>query len=208
VDDFLETLMTFLTKRSRKTICKENLHPAAVLVPFFEKEGERHLLLTRRSDGVQRHRGEIAFPGGRRESQDTDLFETALRECREEIGLDPAVVRKIGALDDLETVTGFCVSPFVGLIPYPYPFRLNPEEIKGLIEVPLQFLLNPENGRHRTILFREKPRDVFSYVYQGHDIWGATAAMIKGLVGIIREIGSSTNTSSFKKRSQEDHFGI
>jgi 8-oxo-dGTP pyrophosphatase MutT (NUDIX family) len=194
VDAFLEKLASLLQKRQRKVIKKEGLRSAAVLVPFFEKEGQPYLLLTKRSDGVQRHRGEIAFPGGRSELQDAGLFETALRECREEIDLDPADVKLIGALDDHETVTGFCVSPFVGRIPYPYPFLLDPKEIKGLIEVPFQFLLDPENRRHRTIMFQDKPRNIFSYVYQDHDIWGATAEMIKGLVEIVLE------------SSKEEHF--
>ena len=196
VDVFLERLAALLQKRQRKVIKKEGLRPAAVLVPFFEKEGRLYLLLTKRSDGVQRHRGEIAFPGGRSELQDAGLLETALRECREEIGLDPAAVKPFGALDDHETVTGFCVSPFVGLIPYPYPFLLDPKEIKGLIELPFAFFLNPDNGRHRTISFQGKPRTILSYVYQGHDIWGATAEMIEGLAGIVTE------------SSKEDHFEV
>lgn len=195
-----------LRERPRKILEKETLRPAAVLVPLFEKNGELHVLLTRRSDGVQRHRGEIAFPGGRREPEDAGLFETALRECREEIGLDPAVVRPIGPLDDHETITGFCVSPFVGAIPYPYPFVADPKEISGLIEVPFQFLLDPENCRHRTILHQEKPRTIASYLYQGDDIWGATAEIIKGLTRIVSEGGSRSGILPFPKERHEDHF--
>ena len=184
---------------------KEGLLPAAVLVPFFEKEGALHLLLTKRSEGVQRHRGEIAFPGGRWEPHDPDLFGTALRECREEIGLEPAAVHPIGALDDHETVTAFCVSPFVGVIPYPYPFHLDLKEINGLIEVPFRFLIDPENCRHRTILYREKPRTIVSYLYQGHDIWGATAEIIQGLVNIVHE-DCHSDILPFSKERHEDHF--
>jgi len=205
---FLENLSAALRSRTRKVLAGEHLRPAAVLVPFFEKEGALHLLLTRRSEGVQRHRGEIAFPGGGWEPGDAGLFETALRECREEIGLDPAVVKPLGALDDHETVTGFCVSPFVGLIPYPYPFVLDPEEINGLIEVPFSFLLDPKNRRSRTLLYRERPRTITSYLYGEHDIWGATAEIIKGLVRIADASRLPSGNSSLSKESHEDHFPI
>jgi len=205
---FLENLSAALRKRPRKILAGERLRPAGVLVPFFEKEGALHLLLTKRSEGVQRHRGEIAFPGGRWEPQDGGLFETALRECREEIGLDPADVKPLGALDDHETVTGFCVSPFVGLIPHPYPFVLDPDEINGLIEVPFSFLLDPANCRPRTILYREKPRTIVAYPYGEHDIWGATAEIIRGLVRIVDESRRPPGKSSLSKESHEDHFSI
>lgn len=189
-------------------MASERLRPAGVLVPFFEKEDALHLLLTKRSEGVQRHRGEIAFPGGRWETQDAGLFETALRECREEIGLDPAAVQPLGALDDHETVTGFCVSPFVGLIPHPYPFVLDPDEINGLIEVPFSFLLDPANCRPRTILYRGKPRTILSYPYGEYDIWGATAEIIKGLVRIADESLRPPGKSPLSKESHEDHFSV
>lgn len=205
---FLEKLSAALRNRPRKILASERLRPAAVLVPFFEKEGALHLLLTKRSEGVQRHRGEIAFPGGRWEPQDAGLFETALRECREEIGLDPQAVKPLGALDDHETVTGFCVSPFVGRIPYPYPFLLDPEEINGLIEVPFSFLLDPENRRSRTLLYRERPRTITSYLYGEHDIWGATAEIIKGLVRIADESRRPPGESSLSEENHEDHFTI
>lgn len=187
VESFLENLKASLGRRSRRILHQESLRSAAVLVPFFQKEGEPFLLLTRRSGKIQRHPGEIAFPGGRREARDADLFETALRETREEIGLDSAAVRLIGPLDDHETVSGFCVSPFVAVIPHPYPFRLDPTEIDGLIEVPFRFLLDPDRCQRRTILFRGKPRTVISYLYGDNDIWGATAEIIRGLVGIFQE---------------------
>ncbi|MDC4226518.1 MAG: CoA pyrophosphatase [Candidatus Manganitrophus sp.] len=123
--------------------------------PFLRK-GRDPLIscLTKRSEGVQRHQGEIAFPGGCWEPVDSDLFETALRECREEIGLGRNAVTLIGRLDDHETVTGFSVAPFVSIISYPYPFRLDFREITALIEVPFSFLTNPENCRSRNDPFR------------------------------------------------------
>lgn len=187
VEPFWDILKGSVQARPGEVLNQPGLRPAAVLVPFFEKEGVPFLLLTRRSEGVQRHQGEIAFPGGCWEPTDSDLFETALRECREEIGLEREAVTLIGRLDDHETVTGFSVAPFVSIISYPYPFRLDTQEITALIEVPFFFLMNPENGRTRTILFRGKERTVRSYLYHGNDIWGATAEMIARLAARVRE---------------------
>jgi len=187
VEPFWEPLRRSVQARPGEILKKPGLRPAAVLVPFFEKGGVPFLLLTKRSEGVQRHQGEIAFPGGCWEPTDSDLFETALRECQEEIGLAREAVAPIGRLDDHETVTGFSVAPFVSMISYPYPFRLDPREITALIEVPFSFLMDPENCRLRNILSREKRRTIRSYLYEGNDIWGATAEMIHRLVERIEE---------------------
>lgn len=193
VERFWEVLKSSVKARPGEILSKPELRPAAVLVPFFDKEGAPYLLLTKRSEGVQRHQGEIAFPGGCWESSDAGLFETALRECREEIGLERNAVTLIGRLDDHETVTGFSVAPFVSMISYPYPFRLDFREITELIEVPFSFLMNPENCRSRTMLFRGTERMVRSYLYNGNDIWGATAEMIYRLVARVQEGSGKRN---------------
>lgn len=191
---FWELLRASVQERSGQVLTKPNLRPAAVLFPFFEKESVPYLLLTRRSEGVQRHQGEIALPGGCREEIDADLFETALRECQEEIGLDRDAVTLIGRLDDHETVTGFSVTPFVSRIRYPYPFQLDLREVTELIEVPFSFLMDPDHGCERTILLRGQSRTIRSYLYKGNDIWGATAEMIYRLVSRIQEhVGKRQN---------------
>ncbi|MBI3805854.1 MAG: CoA pyrophosphatase [Nitrospirae bacterium] len=186
LEQFWDVLTRSVEARKGLVLQKPTLRPAAVLIPFFEKEGAPFLLLTKRSGGVQRHPGEIAFPGGCLEPADADLFETALREGREEIGLEPKAVRLIGRLDDHETVSGFSVTPFVARISYPYSFRLDLREVTALIEVPFYFLTDPGQGRERTILFRGNNRTVRSYLYNGNDIWGATAEIIHGLVSRFR----------------------
>lgn len=193
VERFWEVLKSSVKARPGEILSKPELRPAAVLVPFFDKEGVPYLLLTKRSEGVQRHQGEIAFPGGCWEPSDAGLFETALRECREEIGLERNAVTLIGRLDDHETVTGFSVAPFVSMISYPYPFRLDFREITELIEVPFSFLMNPENCRSRTMRFRGTERTVRSYLYNGNDIWGATAEMIYRLVARVQEGSGKRN---------------
>lgn len=110
--------------------------PAAVLLPIFYKAGEAHILLTMRTDQVSHHKGQISFPGGKSEPNDQSLAETALRESWEEVGLRREDVRLIGQMKPMPTLTRFWVHPFVGLIPYPYAFEVNPGEIATLIEVP------------------------------------------------------------------------
>lgn len=191
LETFWDLLKVSVQIREALVLRKPELRSAAVLIPFFEKEGVPFLLLTRRSEGVQRHQGEIAFPGGCREPSDADLFETALRECDEEIGLAREAVARIGRVDDHETVSGFSVAPFVVRISYPYLFRLDHREVTALIEVPFHFFMNPRHCRQRTFLFRGKNRTVRSYLYEGNDIWGATAEIIHGLVARIQAARTS-----------------
>ncbi len=174
-----EQIQKILAGRKRIPIDDNRLKRAAVLIPLFKKGGEYHLLLTRRTDKVPLHKGQISFPGGRRDPADPDSLATALREAWEEMGIEAKDVRTLGELDDICTVTDFCVAPFVGLIPYPYPFRVNPHEIEEVIEVPLSTLLDPANFREEWQERNGQPRWAFFYQYGRHNIWGATARIIK-----------------------------
>jgi len=135
--DFIRQIRKILSTRERRAIEHLPLARAAVLVPLFNKEGNCHIVFTKRSDNVRYHKGEISFPGGVFEEKDGELQRTALREAFEEIGLKENDVQIIGTLDDIITVTQFIVTPFVGIFPYPYLFKLSPIEIAELIEVPL-----------------------------------------------------------------------
>lgn len=156
------------------------LAPAAVLVPVFFKEGNPYLLFTQRTRGVRYHSGQISFPGGTPQPGDKSLLDTALRESREEIGLEPDDVWVLGELENtVATITGFLITPFVGVIPYPYSFKPNPEEVEELLEVPLSALLDKAN-------FREEKKDPpYYYSYNGKVIWGATASIVKQLLDLI-----------------------
>lgn len=159
---------------------------AAVLVPLYQHNGDYGVIFTKRADTVVHHRGQIAFPGGGHEVQDASLQETALRESAEEIGLQPAHVRVLGQLDDLLTVgSNYLVRPFVGLIPYPYPFVLDRHETASIIEVPLTWLRrhNPPAQEER---YQEGRRvQSFFFDYNGHVIWGATATIVKQLLDLL-----------------------
>ncbi len=150
---------------------------AGVLIPVFEKDGETFIILTKRTNTVKMHKGEVSFPGGMCEDEDGNKLNTALRECCEEIGLHTKDVEVIGKLDDMITVTGFVISPFVGIMPYPYTFKVNPREVAYLIFLPIRYLMEVtpvmEEIEHGGRIER-----VPSFHYEGDRIWGATCRML------------------------------
>lgn len=174
-----------LAGRKKVSLRDKRLQRAAVLIPLFEKEGQDHLLLTRRTDKVPLHKGQISFPGGRQDPADPDLLATALREAREEMGIEEKDVKILGELDDIATVTDFRVTPFVGWIPYPYAFRINLQEIEEAIEVPVAALLDPANVRQEWQQRHGKAYLALSYQYGPHHIWGATAMIIQQFLDLL-----------------------
>jgi 8-oxo-dGTP pyrophosphatase MutT (NUDIX family) len=183
-----DKIKEILACRGKACIDDPRLKRAAVLIPLFKKDGEYHILLTRRTNIVEHHKGQISFPGGRQDKKDKDLLATALREAREEMGIEEKDVRILGELDDFCTATtDFCISPFVALIPYPYPLKVNRQEIEEVIEVPLSGLLDKRRFRQE---LREKdglPFPVYFYQHQDHTIWGATARILKQLLDLLPE---------------------
>ena len=155
--------------------------PAAVLVGFREGVQPR-LVLTVRTDHLQSHAGQVAFPGGRSEPEDGDALTTALRESEEEIGLDRALVTPLGFLDGFETISGFRITPVVARIAAHAQLYPAPDEVAEVFEVPLSFLLEPANLRRYTMEFRGHQRPMVEFVHGGHRIWGATAAMLFNLL--------------------------
>jgi 8-oxo-dGTP pyrophosphatase MutT (NUDIX family) len=154
---------------------------AAVLVPLFlATDGEPHAVLTRRRADLRRHAGEISFPGGRRDPEDPDLRETALREAEEEIGLARAEVRVLGELPPVSTfVTGYLIHPFVGLIPAGQRWRPSPREVDAVLELPLGVL---QESRTRTRMERRGfSFETDAYMVEEHLIWGATARILDDL---------------------------
>jgi 8-oxo-dGTP pyrophosphatase MutT (NUDIX family) len=177
-----------LACRGKACIEDPRFRRAAVLIPLFKKKGEYHILFTRRTDKVEHHKGQISFPGGRRDEKDKDLLTTALREAREEMGIEKKDVRILGELDDICTATSdFCVSPFVALIPYPYPFKVNSQEIEEVLEVPLSVLLDESRFRQEVHQRDGKPFLINYYQHKDHTIWGATATILKQLLDLLPE---------------------
>jgi 8-oxo-dGTP pyrophosphatase MutT (NUDIX family) len=183
--DFVNQIREILSLRKRRVIEHPPFSHAAVLVPLFRKGEDCHLLFTKRSDQVKYHKGEISFPGGGVDEEDSELEGTALREAFEEIGLKEDDVQIIGILDDIVTITEFIVTPFVGLFPYPYPFKVSEIEIAELIEVPLSALLDEDCLSEREIIRGTGKEVVLAYQYQDHIIWGATARILKQFLDLI-----------------------
>jgi len=183
--DFINRIRNILSSRQRKLIEHPPFSHAAVLVPLFKKGEDCHLLFTKRSDQVKYHKGEISFPGGVVDEEDSELISTALREAFEEIGLKENDVQIIGILDDIVTITEFIVTPIVGLFPYPYLFKVSEVEIAELIEVPLSFLLDENCFSEREIIRGGRKEVVYAYQYEKNIIWGATARILKQFLDLI-----------------------
>jgi 8-oxo-dGTP pyrophosphatase MutT (NUDIX family) len=156
---------------------KIDLKPAAVLLPLVLRQ-EAHVLLTQRTHHLTRHAGQVAFPGGRADASDISLVETALRETQEETGIDPAFVTVAGFLDAYETGTGYAILPVVGLLSDGFALSPHAVEVAEIFEVPLSFLLDPANKQQQSREFQGRRRSFYSFTYEGHYIWGATAAML------------------------------
>ena len=161
------------------------LRPAAVLVPLVVTKGEEFLLFTRRSSRLRRQPGHISFPGGVVDPTDASPLATALRESREEVGLLPEHVTLLGQMDERATVTGFRVTPFVGVVSGPYPFCRN-HEVEEFFEAPLHALEDPSM---RTVEKRGledgSVLDVYHYHYGEHDIWGITGRIVYEFLRLI-----------------------
>ena len=182
-----EELKKALSAHNKKHINCASRIQSAVLVPLFDKSGECSMLFTQRSNKVAYHKGQISFPGGAHSEADSGLLDTALRESWEEIGLKPEDIIVVGELDDLPTVTSsFIISPFVAIIPYPYTFVPNPNEIADIFDVPVSALMDKANFKEEFTISEGEPSSAYSYEYDGRVIWGATARIVKQFLDVVQ----------------------
>lgn len=163
---------------------------ASVLVPIVDRADGLRVLLTRRTEHLKDHAGQISFPGGRQEEHDADVVAAALREAHEEVGLAPEHVEIVGALPVYTTVTAFRVTPVVALVEPRFSLALDPFEVAEAFEVPLAFLMDPRHHRRHRFEVEGVTRHFLSMPWDGVDaegrprqyfIWGATAAMLRNL---------------------------
>lgn len=161
------------------------LRPAGVLIPVIERVAGLSVLLTQRSAELKHHAGQVSFPGGRMEEHDADVVQTALRETHEEVGIPPQAIDVVGYLPPMPTVTGYAVTPVVGLISADVPLRIDRTEVEYAFEVPLAFLLDPRNERALERVYEGRRIPTVEFHYAGERIWGATAHILVELRRIL-----------------------
>jgi 8-oxo-dGTP pyrophosphatase MutT (NUDIX family) len=181
-----QAIRDILSQRPRRSVSRQGFRPAAVLVPLRERDGACHLVLTKRSDDLEYHKGQVSFPGGAWEEADGDLAATAVREAFEEIGVRSADIEVLGALDDQVTMSSkFVVTPYVAALSHLVEFTVNHCEVKELLEVPVSALLDPASYSPVT----EDDDGVLQpwghYRYMDHRITGATAIILKQLLDLV-----------------------
>ncbi len=175
----IQRLKKILAERDRVRIEDSSRIPAAVLIPLLHKDGEYHLLFTKRTDTLRDHKGQISFPGGTREKYDPTLLDTALRECDEEIDLCSEIVEILGALDDKPTMhTNYLITPYVGVIPWPCELNKDPMEVDEIFTVPVSALMDKDTLKQEDDPANDGTSEGYFYYYDSRIIWGATARII------------------------------
>ncbi len=165
----------------KESIISNAVKPAAVLIGLIEREGLINVILTKRTEALNNHSGQIAFPGGRIDADDASSEAAALREAWEEIGLDINEVEIVGRLPDYHTGSGYKVAPIIGFVREGADFEINPDEVDYMFEVPLAFLMDEANHKKTSKTWNETERYFYAMPYKTHYIWGVTAGMIRVL---------------------------
>lgn len=174
-----------LSRRKIQLIRDTDRTRAAVLIPLYLKNGEYFVIFTRRTHNVSTHKGQISFPGGVRDQTDASLLDTALRESLEEVGIATNAVDVLGRLDDFSThVSYFVISPFVGLIPWPYQFTISESETAEIIHVPVSALLDLTCMSEGNEIVEDTLVPACFFTYKGNIIWGATARILQQFLEI------------------------
>lgn len=187
-DNLPDRLSQSLSRAEPRLVTEWEPRPAAVLVPLYLEAGEWHLLFTRRTESLEAHRGQVAFPGGAIESTDPTPEAAALREANEEIGLPRESTTVIGTMNPLMTVTQFVVTPVVGVIEWPMDMRLNPAEVAAAFGIPMNWLADPANleVRRRQGMIPDQHVDVYYFrPYGGEVVWGVTARITVQLLRLL-----------------------
>ena len=160
---------------------QETLREAAVLIPVVDRGAEAGLILTRRTQSMRQHSGQVAFPGGAVDAEDGSPEAAALREAYEEIGLEAGFVETLGRLPTYLTTTGFRITPVIGLVQADYALTINRDEVDAAFEVPFAFVMNPDNHRRESRVWQGKERFYYSMPFEEHHIWGVTAGILRVL---------------------------
>jgi len=159
----------------------KELIPAAVLVPLVVRGDGLKVMLTKRTEHLNNHAGQISFPGGRVDDSDRNAHHTALRETEEEVGLHSKHIEIVGELDEYIVGTGYLVNPIIGVIEPPFELTPHEGEVAEVFEAPLEFLIEPENIKRHAREFEGIKRHYFAITWEEYFIWGATAGMLRNL---------------------------
>ncbi len=177
-DIFIQTIKNVLAAHPKRTLNDPALTPAGVMVLVYPKNGQHCIMLNKRTTQVDSHKGEISFPGGKMDTEDATLLDTALRETHEEMGIHPKDVEVLGALDDMPTTTRYRISPYAGAIPYPYEFSPNEAEVAEVLEAPISSLMDSSNRRDEIRIIDGDLDCAPVFAYNGNIIFGATARVL------------------------------
>lgn len=162
-------------------IPRQGLRDAAVLVPVVDRGREASVILTKRTDTLRSHAGQIAFPGGRIDASDSTPEFAALRETEEEIGIEPDFIEIVGRMPDYVTGSGFRIAPILSVVKPGFRLNINPDEVDDAFEVPLSFLMDPANHNRESLILQEKERFFYTMPFHERYIWGVTAGIIRAV---------------------------
>jgi len=175
---FKDIVRSRLLNRKPRILEYPGYMPAAVMILFMIKDGETHVLLTRRSDKVKTHKGEMSFPGGGYDDKDGDILATAYRETEEEVGISKEQIEYLGRFDDYISIFGFHVTPLVGAIEYPVSYVFNEDEIDDYTEAPISLFVERKYDKIQYVTYNDRQYKVYHYFYEDHEIWGLTARIL------------------------------
>lgn len=184
-DQQSEISISFLSK-----IFSEPPRKAAVLVPLLKKEGEWHILFIHRTEDSKEHSDQVAFPGGRIEFQQESVYQAALRETEEEIGLPGNKIKIIGELNPILTISNYEITPIIGIIPWPYPFTIQTKEVKHYFTIPLNWLADPDHWEIRKRAFSPLKCDlsvIYFKKYNGETLWGVSARIMLNCINQLKK---------------------
>ncbi len=182
ISELVRSKLASITARRLKA---DYVSEAAVLMLIFERQDEPHFALTRRTEEVETHKGQISFPGGMRDG-DESLEQTALRETFEEIGIESGRIEILGQFHEYLSSTDYCVTPFAGFIDWPFHTRPQTREVAEILFVPFSVFLDPSRLRIEQMPYRGQMRNVYFYSYENHQIWGLTARIIRDFLAEIQ----------------------
>ena len=182
----VEQIRKFLEGHRRRELEKSHLKKAAVLILFYPKGDELFVLLTKRTEDVEHHKGQVSFPGGSQDEDDVNLVATALRESEEEIGLPKHAVQVFGMFDEYETPSGFAITPVIAYAHCLPPLKHNAIEVAEILEVPVSLFLDKRNESVEKRVRLGTVLDVYFYRFGDHEIWGATAAILRAFLHALR----------------------